>query len=102
MGANEEKMIPRNKVKKVRNYLQKDFSGNPCGYEYDAGSKAEIFTLPTNDHTITVSVLEEFFNDNEVEGIKKKLKDFRLLEFVRHGWSRQITVTRFGLKLENY
>lgn len=95
-------MIPREKIKKVQKYLQKDLSGKMLGCEYDAGHRAEIFTLSINDHTVTVSVPEEFFNDNKVEEIKKTLKHFRLLELVRHGWSKRITVTKFGLKLEDY
>jgi hypothetical protein len=95
-------MIPREKINKVRNYLKKDISAKAFGCEYDPGRKAQTYTLPTNDHTITVRVLEEFFNANEVNEIKTKLKDFRLLEFVRHGRTRQITVTRFGLRLEDF
>lgn len=94
-------MIHHEKVKQVRNYLESDPAVKPFGSGYDAGRKAEIFTLQLDDNTVTISVPEAFFIDIKVDEIKKKLQDFRLLEFIRYGRSKQITVTRFGLKLED-
>ena len=95
-------MIHSEKIKEFHNYLNNDFFGEMRGDKYDAKRKAEVFELLINDNTVTIRVLDEFFNDNEVDELKKKLKDFRLNEFIRHGWSKRITVTKFGIKLEDY
>ena len=95
-------MIHSEKIKEFQNYLNNDFSGKTLGEKYDAKHKAEVFELLIDDNTVVIRVLNEFFNDNEVNEFKKKLKDFRLNEFIRQGWSKQITVTKFGIILEDY
>lgn len=95
-------MIHHEKIKKVLDFLKDEFPEQAVEYKFDPKRKAEIFTLPIEDYTVIMTVPEEFFNDNEVDAIKKKLKDFRLIEFIRYGWSKRITVTKFGLTLEDY
>ena len=95
-------MIPDKKIKEVQNYLNSEFSGKILGYQYDSDRKTHIIMLSIEDFTVYVTVLEEFFEDNKVQDIRKKLKEFRLKEFIRHGRSKRITVTKFGLKLEDY
>jgi len=95
-------MIHHDKIKKILDYLKSEFPDQGVEYKYDDDRKAEIFTPHIEDHTVIITVLEEFFNDNNADEIKKKLKDFRLIEFTRHGWTKQIVVTKFGLMLEDY
>ena len=95
-------MIPDEKIKEVQSYLDSEFIGQTLGYQYDSDRKAQVIMLSIEDFTVYVTVLEEFFEDNKVEEIHKKLKEFRLKEFIRHGRSKRITVTKFGLKLEDY
>ena len=95
-------MIHHEKIKEVQNYLEIDLSEKTPRYKYDAKQKAAIFTVRIEDNMVFATVLDEFFADSTVDEIKKKLQDFRLLEFIRHGRSKQITVTKFGLKLEDF
>ena len=95
-------MIHHEKIKKVLDYLKDEFSEQAVEYKFDTKRKVQIFTLSIEDYTVIITIPDEFFNDNDVDEIKKKLKDFRMIEFIRHGWSKRITVTKFGLTLEDY
>ena len=95
-------MTPDEKIKEVQNYLDSEFSGKTLGYQYDKERKAQIIMLDIENYTVFVTVLEEFFEDNKADEINKKLKEFRLKEFIRHGRSKRITVTKFGLEFEDY
>ena len=95
-------MIDYDKIKEFNNYLVKELSEKIIEYRYDAKRRAEIVVLYIEDKTIFVTVLEEFFKDNQANEIKTKLQEFRLKEFIRHGRSKRITVTKFGLELEDY
>ncbi len=95
-------MIQQEKIKEVHNYLGSDIRGKALGYQYDADRKAQIIILNIESFTVFVTVLDEFFEDHKGAEIKKKLQEFRLKEFIQHGWSKRITVTKFGLKLEDF
>ncbi len=95
-------MIDYNRIKAFHNYLRSEFSGKEIEYKYDAERRAEIVILNISDYSICVTVLEEFFDDNEVQEISRKLEKLRLKESIRHGRSKRITVTKFGLELEDY
>ncbi len=95
-------MIHHEKIKAVSHYLESEFSKNTLGFKSEADRGAQSIILSIEDATVYVTVLDEFLEDNKVDDIKKKLQAFRLKEFIRHGWSKRITVTRFGLKLEDF
>ena len=96
-----KKMIHHEKIKEVQDFLEGELSGKLADFNYDAGQKAAVFTLRIEEYRVFVTVDDDFFADNKVDEIKKKLQEFRLKEFIRHGRSKRITVTRFGLELED-
>lgn len=94
-------MMHHDKIKEFNKYLADEFSEKMLEYQYDINRGAAVFTLHSEQKQVSITVPGQFFEENKVGEIEKKLQDFRLKEFIRHGRSKQITVTKFGLKLED-
>ena len=73
------------KVQEIFNYLRSEFASSSIGHKYDSNREAETFILHIENVRIFVTASREFLEDNDIEGINKKLRLFHLSDVIRKG-----------------